>query len=73
MTANRMNGTGHMSTGQIDKAFYGALANARTLDVLSDQEAFHLASQSCRYLASNRVRRALEDLILEASRDEKGW
>jgi hypothetical protein len=73
MTANKVNGTGHMSTGQIEKAFFGALANARTVDVLGDREAFHLASQACRYLASNRVRRALEELILEVSADEKGW
>ncbi|WP_261540353.1 hypothetical protein [Burkholderia multivorans] len=73
MTANKANSTGHMSSGQIEKAFFGALANARTLDALSDQEAFYLASQACRYLASNRIRRALEDLILEASADQNGW
>ena len=72
MTANRVNSTGHMSTGQIEKAFYGALENARTLDVLGDHKAFHLASQACRYLASNRIRRALEQLIREASADDKG-
>jgi hypothetical protein len=73
MTANEVNGTGHMSTGQIEKAFYGALENARTLGVFSGHEAFHLASQACRYLASNRIRRALEELIQETSTDEKGW
>jgi hypothetical protein len=62
MTANGVNGRGHMSTGQIDKAFYGALANARTLDV---HDAHYLAAQACRYLVSSRARRALEELIQE--------
>ena len=73
MTANKVNSTGHMSTGQIEKAFYGALENTKTLGVLSRHEAFHLASQACRYLASNRIRRALDELIQETSADEKGW
>ena len=73
MTANKLNGTGHMSTGQIEKAFFGALANAKTLDALSDHDASHLAARACRYLASNRVRRPLEELILATSADEKGW
>jgi len=70
MTANGVNGTGHMSTGQIEKAFFGALENASTLGVLSSREAFHLASEACRYLASNRIRRALEELIQETSADK---
>lgn len=70
MTANKVNSTGHMSTGQIEKAFYGALENTKTLGVLNSHEAFHLASQACRYLASNRIRRELEELIQETSADE---
>lgn len=69
MTANEVNSTGHMSIGQIDKAFYGALKNANTLRVLSRHEAFDLASEACRYSNGPRFRRALEELIRQASAD----
>jgi hypothetical protein len=60
MDANGVNGIGHMSTGQIEKAFLGALANARTVAVA---DAHLLAAQACRSLASRRVIRDLEELI----------
>ncbi|MGW9065609.1 hypothetical protein ACWGPO_16085 [Achromobacter animicus] len=68
MTANEVNSTGHMSTGLVDRAFYGALDNAR--EVTGDQQAIHLAAQACRYLASSRTRRALEAVIEEATAHE---
>lgn len=73
MTANGVNSTGHMSTGLIDRAFFGALANANALTGVGSSEAFHLASQACRYLASTRVRGALEELIQEHSEDAQDW
>lgn len=71
MTAHGVNSTGHMSTGLIDRAFYGALENAKALRGIGSHEAFHLASQACRYLASTRIRGALEELIQEQAEDEQ--
>lgn len=73
MTAYDVNSTGHMSTGQIEKAFYGALANAEELGTFNKRGAHQLAAQACRHLASNRIRRALEALIQESAEVEERW
>lgn len=73
LDANGMNGSGHMTTGRIRKAFPGAWANAKTLDMLSKHQAFDLAANACRYRASNRIRRALEELIQENAAEIEGW
>jgi hypothetical protein len=65
MVANGANATGHMSTGQVDRALAEALANALTLDALRPADALRLAAQACRSCASTRTRRALEELIQE--------
>lgn len=65
MVANGANATGHMSTGQVDKALADALANAYLIDTLRPTDALHLAAQACRYYASPRTRPALEELIRE--------
>lgn len=62
MDANGVNASGYMSTGQIEKAFYGALENAKSLNI---PDPLNLAAEACRYLASTRVRRALEEMISE--------
>jgi hypothetical protein len=69
LNAYGANGTGHMSTGQLHKAFYGALVNAEDLVFWSKRQQFELAADACRFLASRRVVRDLEELI-EESRDE---
>lgn len=73
LNADGTNGTGHMSSGQIDRAFHGAWANAMSLSMLDKRDALELAAEACRYLASNRIRRALEELIQENTADDEGW
>lgn len=70
LNAAGANGTGYMSSGQIDRAFHSAWGNAKTLSIIDKHDARELAADACRYLASNRIRRALEELIHENDADD---
>lgn len=67
LNANGSMAWGHLSTGQADKAFYEALKTAKDMGL---ENAFELAAEGCRHIASRRCSALLEETIEHYLRDQ---